>query len=282
MKIKLLFVVVFYTLVANSQYNSTLNFSYDKIDSEFSHLLSLDIYSPIVGEDFPVVVFVHGGGWAIGDKASSSHDNKRDFFVEHGYIFVSINYRLAPEVGFPVYPDDVAKATAFVLNWVGKFKGDTKNVFLMGHSSGAHLAALIATDDSYLNQYNYSPQNIKGVILLDSGAYDIPATMQYNLENNNQSGLAIYQTAFGEEINTWDEASPINYISETTPPQIIFYVATREITKLIGTRYFNVLKQYNNSQIYPVENTSHEEINKNFGLINDGVSQVSLEFIQNL
>lgn len=265
-----------------AQFNSTKNFPYDKIEGEFSRLLSLDIYSPLNGKNMPVVVFVHGGGWQIGDKASASHRAKRDFFIEHGFIFVSVNYRLAPDDFYPTYPQDVAKSLSFVLKWIGKFHGDSHNVFLMGHSAGAHLAALVTTDQHYLNDLGSGIENIKGVILLDGAGYDIPELVADNIQHNNQPGLDMYYTSFGESNDLWEEASPISHVDQSValPPIQLFYVQQRRLGNIMSNRFYD--KLVNNGkqvEIIAVANTTHELINKNFGSQGDIVSEQTLEFM---
>jgi acetyl esterase/lipase len=221
--ISILLLLATFPVVA--QFNSAKNFAYNKIDGQYSHLLSMDIYSPLHGENLPVMVFVHGGGWQAGDKANVSHINKRNFFVSHGFVFVSINYRLAPEEFYPTYPQDVAQALSYVFNWIGKFRGDNHKVYLMGHSAGAHLAALVATDEHYLNDLGFELSDLSGVILLDGAGYDIPALMQDNYRKNNQSGIETYTTAFGENEDLWLDASPVSHVSvdKYIPPIQLFY-----------------------------------------------------------
>jgi acetyl esterase/lipase len=274
--------IIIYSGYCNAQYNSTVDFSYDKIDSAFSSLLSLDIYSPIGAENLPVVVFIHGGGWVTGDKNNNSHINKRNFFVAHDFIFVSINYRLAPDVTYPTYPQDVAKSIAFVSNWINKYGGDSNNIFLLAHSAGAHLAALVTTDESYLNNFGIELSQIKGVVLLDGAGYDIPAVIEDNIQNNNQSGINMYYNAFGTSPQTWIDASPISYVSTQIqlPPFQLFYVNTRRLGTIMSTRFFDAIAAGDNSaQLVPAFNTSHDQINKDFGRENDTVSQQALEFI---
>ncbi|HHL31980.1 MAG TPA: alpha/beta hydrolase, partial [Oceanospirillales bacterium] len=246
-----LYIIMLYlsiNLACYAQSNSVLDFSYNKINGQFSELLSMDIHTPDSGNNLPVVVFVHGGGWQIGDKASTAHINKRNFFINHGFVFVSVNYRLAPLDFYPTYPQDVAQAIAFVFNWIAKFKGDNKNVFLMGHSAGAHLAALVATDKSYLNTYGYAPTDLNGVILLDGAGYDIPAVVDFQTQNNNTDAVLMYHTAFGTDINTWIDASPINHVEESgSPPFQLFYVDTRRVSHLVSAAFSNKLNTHNNS-----------------------------------
>jgi acetyl esterase/lipase len=265
-----------------AQSNSVVDFSYNKVNGQFSELLSMDIHTPDSGNNLPVVVFIHGGGWQIGDKASIAHINKRNFFINQGFVFVSVNYRLAPLDFYPIYPQDVAQAIAFVFNWIAKFKGNNKNVFLMGHSAGAHLAALVATDKSYLNTYGYQPTDLNGVILLDGAGYDIPAVIDFQTQNNNAAIVSMYHTAFGTDDDTWVDASPINHIDESSsPPFQLFYVDTRRVSRLMSEAFFNKLNTNNNfAELIPVANTTHANINKNFGATGDGVSAQALTFIQ--
>jgi arylformamidase len=95
-------------------------------------------------------------------------------FVSTGFVYVAINYRLPPAVHHPTHARDVAKALAWVADNIGRYSGDPERIYAMGHSAGAHLAALVATDESYLKREGYSLKTIKGDILLDVGAYDIP------------------------------------------------------------------------------------------------------------
>lgn len=275
--------MIFMVSSSQAQVQTLKDFSYHKIDNQFSPLLAADIYIPDTNAAKPVVVFIHGGGWQIGDKDRVSHVNKRNFFLNHGFIFISVNYRLAPAVFYPVYPQDVARSIAFVFNWIGKFNGDPNNVFLMGHSAGAHLAALVATDRRYLNEYNHQASKIKGVIVLDGAGYDIPALMDYHQQQGNTSSIQTYQTAFGEDPLLWQEASPINYSYNNTAPFQLFYVAQREISQLMSESFAQELRQAGNSaQVIPVFNSSHPLINSQFGAPEDIVSQQALEFIQNI
>ena len=261
------------------------NLSYDKINGRFEGKLALDVFRPMTGDNLPVVVFVHGGGWTEGDKSTASHIAKRDYFINHGFIFVSINYRLAPANFFPVYAQDVAQAYSYVMNWIGKFGGDNQKVFLMGHSAGAHLAALIAADNRYLNQFGYDNSYINGVILLDGAGYDIPELIADNTENNNQTGLDMYHQAFGYEIGTWIEASPITYMVEghTVPPYQLFYVNSRRLGNIMSNRMYDAMHAKGlPAEIIPVYNTTHDQINKNFGKDNDLVAPQALAFIEDI
>jgi acetyl esterase/lipase len=108
----------------------------------------LDVFSAVDGKNLPVVVWIHGGGWVTGDKTDVQIKPKT--FVDKGFVFVSVNYRMLPEVDMGTIVRDVAKSIRWVHDHVADYGGDPKRLFIMGHSAGAQLAALICTDDRYL------------------------------------------------------------------------------------------------------------------------------------
>ena len=103
---------------------------------------TLDVYAPAAGQKLPVVVWIHGGGWQRGDK--SEVQQKPQAFVDKGFVFVAINYRLLPDVTIKHMAQDVAKAIRWVHDHAKDYGGDPDTVFVMGHSAGAQLAALVA------------------------------------------------------------------------------------------------------------------------------------------
>ena len=108
----------------------------------------LDIYAPDEAENLPVVFWIHGGGWQTGDKTSVQI--KPRVFTERGFVFVSTNYRLLPHVEMGVLIRDVAKSLGWVHKNIAGYGGDPRRIFVMGHSAGAQLAALLCIDDRYL------------------------------------------------------------------------------------------------------------------------------------
>ncbi len=135
---------------------------------------SLDVYAPAQGADHPVVVWIHGGGWHKGDKAAVQE--KPRAFVERGYVFVSIGYRLMPQAKGPAeQADDVAAAIAWVHKHTREYGGSPERIFVMGHSARAHLAALVCTDDTYLKRHGLSLANTAGCVPVDTAVYDVPA-----------------------------------------------------------------------------------------------------------
>ena len=169
-----------------------------------SELLSLDVYSTASQEEKqPVVIWVHGGAWAYGSKEHSMPD-KVPFFENLGYVLVSVNYRLSPfpadldnpnRIKHPNQVEDVAAAVHWVYDNIEKYGGDRKKLAIMGHSAGAHLVALLATNQRFMNNEGLLPAIFSAVIPIDTEGFDVDKTIQ------NGGGLIrkYYRNAFGDD-----------------------------------------------------------------------------------
>ena len=122
----------------------------------------------------PLVMFVHGGGWTSGSKDSASGPYASGYYPSEGYAYASINYRLVPTVTVEDEAADVVAALKSLLDHAGELGIDPRRVVIMGHSAGAHLVALVGTDDSYLAAAGLSESSLRGVIAIDGAAYDVP------------------------------------------------------------------------------------------------------------
>lgn len=156
--------------------NSLNAFSSDKgfqltqdVPYDFANSLTLDVYRPLRTLDAPVVVFFYGGRWSSGDKAEAKFVGQA--LASRGYVAVIPNVRKYPEVRFPAFVEDAAKAVRWTRNVVDGYGGDPKKIFVMGHSSGAHIAAMLAMDGKYLQQAGGSRDWLRGMIGL-AGPYD--------------------------------------------------------------------------------------------------------------
>ena len=126
----------------------------------------------------PLVVFVHGGGWKRGSKDNATGQFKPVHYPQLGYAFASINYRLVPDATVEQQAADVASAVRALIDRAGALGIDRRRVVIMGHSAGAHLVALVGTDEKYLRGAGLSFSDIAGVIPIDGAAYDVPAQMK--------------------------------------------------------------------------------------------------------
>lgn len=264
-------------------FESHLNIPYAKISGVPANLLSLDIYTPEapLKGGYPVVVMVHGGGWRAGDKANGALGrDKAAFFTAQGYVYVSVNYRLSPAVKHPTHAEDVARAVAWVQDHVKEYGGDPGRLTLMGHSAGAHLAALIATDERYLAKWGKSPAMIDGVILLDTAGYDIPRNMGGSSEG--PINLAIYENAFGNDPKIWADASPITHVQagKKLPRFLVFYTDRKSSGPLSRDFAAAVRKTGAPATAILTKGKTHSTLNLNIGEPGDGPSKLILEFLK--
>ncbi|OWP61491.1 alpha/beta hydrolase [Hymenobacter amundsenii] len=220
-------------------------------DSAFSaerHLL--DVYAPKMqsARPYPVVVFIHGGNWNSGSKSLYSFVGRR--LAKQGVVAVVINYRLSPQVRVPQMADDCARAVVWTQQHIGEYGGDPARIFLMGHSAGGGLAALLATDDNLFRRWGLAQNPVRGTILDDAAGldmYDYLRKMQY--PNDRQ-----YLTAFGPDPAKWRQVSAMHHLTAQTPPFLMFVGGKTypsissssaqfrdQLTKLGHTPYYQVL-----------------------------------------
>lgn len=128
----------------------------------------LDVYAPEHADHRPVVIFFYGGTWSAGRKSNYAFVGAA--LAERGYVTVIPDYRLYPKVRFPTFVEDGARAVAWAQQHAADFGGDPDRLVLMGHSAGAHIAALLALDPSYLAAAGVRPHSVAGLIGL-SGPY---------------------------------------------------------------------------------------------------------------
>lgn len=200
---------------------------YAQTDAE-EELNSLDVW-PRQGEiDQPILVFVHGGGWVSGDKATHEEiPSFGSFFADAGFALVPVNYRLvddprSPGTTYAEQAEDVASAIAWVSSHAREFCGDPQRIQLVGHSAGAHLVALVATDPRYLAAHGMQPSDLAGVVALDVNAYDIEWSIENGADHGYPAAAVNLPQVFGPNVSTWRDASPITFIGdEPLPRQLV-------------------------------------------------------------
>jgi acetyl esterase/lipase len=207
----------------------------DRVDKDIAYSESggdrtrLDVYAPGNGKNHPVVIWVHGGAWQIGDKRLVQAKPKA--FNEHGYVLVSVNYRLHPAVTYKEQAGDIARAIRWVKDHAVEHGGDPGRIFLMGHSAGAHLVAPVGTEGRYLEEAGLKLGDLSGVILLDGAGYDIPRQISQTLLLRLR---AMYTSVFTEDVATQQDASPITHVAggKGIPPFLILHVASRRDSRV--------------------------------------------------
>lgn len=153
-------------------YEIVRDIPYQKDGSDYAQARGkLDLYLPRGRENFPVLVWFHGGALMYEDKSESYATKVARRLASEGVGVVVPNYRLNPLVKYPTYIEDAASATAWVYHNIATYQGNPKQLFVGGHSSGAYLAAMIAMDERYLKQHQLLLQQIAGAILMSGEMY---------------------------------------------------------------------------------------------------------------
>jgi arylformamidase len=251
-------------------------------------LQSLDIYGPEepdVCQPAPILLFVHGGGWKTGDKDNDIL-NKATLFTGAGFLFVSINYRLSPNppdladpnrIQYPIHEQDVAAAIAFVQQNAASFGGDPNRIALLGHSAGAHLVALVATDESFLAAHSLSPEDLRCVASLDTEGYDIPFQLSSGDPNEADGSTETYTNAFGDDPAILAQASPINHLTPNAPLPFLLVERGSAERRQVLARFQNALQTNGfSTEVIDANKLSHQEVTREIGAPNDTIMTAPL------
>ena len=164
----------------------------------------------------PLVMFVHGGGWTSGSKDSASGPYTSGYYPSEGYAYASINYRLVPTVTVEDEAADVVAALKSLLDHADELGIDPRRVVIMGHSAGAHLVALVGTDESYLAAAGLSESSLRGVIAIDGAAYDVPTQVATGGIMHDR-----YLEAFGTDPVRQQASSPTAHAAAPNAPAFL-------------------------------------------------------------
>ncbi len=183
-----------------------------------------DVHAPRRKPDaqaMPVIVMVHGGGWAHGDKTNDAVvDHKVAHWVARGAVLVSVNYRMLPDAGPLEQAKDVAAAVAKAQQLASQWGADPNRLVLMGHSAGAHLVALLSAAPQMTSAAGAKPW--LGAVLLDSAALNVVNIMR------SPRHLRLYDDAFGKDESFWVAASPWHALNSTAPPMLAVCSSRRD------------------------------------------------------
>jgi len=171
----------------------------------------LDVYTPAASappagvQGRPVIVFFYGGSWQNGSRSHYLFVGAA--LASRGFVAVVPDYRTWPDTAFPGFVDDAAAAVRWARDHAAEFGGDPSRIFLMGHSAGAHIAMLLATDGRYLAAQQMSKCALSGVIGL-AGPYDFLPLHDATLEQ-------IFPPALRAA------SQPINFVEGDEPPVFV-------------------------------------------------------------
>ncbi|NLR38149.1 alpha/beta hydrolase [Novosphingobium sp. ERW19] len=184
----------------------------------------MDFWAPAGAKAAPLVLYVHGGGWKRGSKDSAMGNALPGHLRDQGYAFASINYRLVPAATVEQQASDVAQALAYLLARADKLNIDRSKVVLTGHSAGAHLVALVGTDEQYLRKAGLSFADIDGVMPNDGAAYDVPKQM----EQAGRMMADTYKQAFGTDPARQKALSPVFHAAAPNAPRFLLLHVQRK------------------------------------------------------
>lgn len=236
---------------------------------------TLDVYAPSAAANHPIVFWIHGGGWQAGDK--SEVQLKPRAFVDRGFVFASTNYRFVPKATIKEIAGDVARSIRWVHDHARDYGGDPDAFFVMGHSAGAQLAALVSIDDRYLKAEGLSLAMIKGCVPVDGDTYDLP--MQ--IATVEQRRKDAFRFKFGDEASQRDLSSVFHVAKgKGIPPFLALHVAGHPETTAQAQRLVTVLKEAGvAASAYAGEGKTHGTLNDDLGKPGDAPTKKVFEFV---
>ena len=146
---------------SSAQYNTQNNILYrtgDNLTDYMKERCRLDVYHPVDKEDYPTIVWFHGGGLKGGRRFIP------EALKEKNVAVVAVNYRLHPNVKSPAYIEDAAAAVAWVIKNIAKYGGSPRRLFVSGHSAGGYLTSMIGLDKRWLKKHGADPDQLAGLI----------------------------------------------------------------------------------------------------------------------
>ena len=243
---------------------------------------TLDVYAPGGAKDLPILFWIHGGGWQAGDK--SDVKQKPKLFNDAGYVFISINYRLLPDVDMGTLTRDVSKAFRWVHDHATEFGGDPKRVIVGGHSAGAQLAALLCTDEKYLKEEGIPFTVLKGCIPVDGDTYDIPAIIELAETRWRLHGMPPqkfgHRQKFGNAPSLHRDFSAVYHVArdKNIPPFLLLCVADHPDTSAQAFRLATVLKENGVPvKVFGAKETTHNKLNDDLGVEGDAATKAVRE-----
>lgn len=249
----------------------------------------LDVYTPEepVAESLPVMFWIHGGGWQVGDKSDVAL--KPRALTERGFVFVSTNYRLLPEVEMDELIRDVAKSLGWVHRNIAEYGGDPQRIFVGGHSAGAQLAALICIDDRYLKEQGVSLNVLKGCVPVDGDTYDIPRIIMTAEHRQALYGGKMFtfghRQKFGNDPEKHVDFSAVTHVAQGKgiPPFLIFYFPGNPDTRAQAQRLEAVLQQAEiPATAFGKRDSNHRRLNNDLGNPEDPATQELYKFLDAL
>lgn len=225
-------------------------------------LQKLDLLVPAADRHAPVLLFIHGGGWSIGDKRQAA-GIKAEHFAARGWAFASVNYRLVPQATVEEQAADVAAAMAYLRAHAAELGIDGNRIVLMGHSAGAHLAALVGTDTRYFETAGVPLSAVRAEVLLDGAGYNIAEQMR----RPGNPVKSMYDAAFGRDPKRQAALSPTRFAAQpNVAAWLILPIDRRTDSKAQSRELADALVKAGNwANVTPVPDKSHGSLNQAIG-----------------
>lgn len=227
---------------------------YNTVDGE---ALKLDIYFPTdMGEQpLPAVIYVHGGAWVAGSKERGGGLRDLQALVENGFIGVSIDYRLAPNYGFPAQIEDVKCAIRYIRENAENYHVDPNRIGIMGSSAGGHLAALagLADESCGFDVGPYLDQSSRVQAVVDMFG---PSDLTVVPEDKRKLIIGVFKSV---DLETLAWASPVTYASPDDPPFLIIHGENDQVVSVNQSiRLYEALRQVGvEATLVVVKNAGH-------------------------
>ena len=246
--------------------------AYDSKPGVAPERLSLDIYLREGLRDAPAVLYVHGGGWIAGDKERALF--KPAALVPEGYLFASMNYRFRPHASLSEMAQDVATAAVWLKQHASKYGGDGTRVLLMGHSAGAHLVAVVGSNEAFMTTAGGSLQDLGGVVAIDTAMYNVPLQMK--------TAIGLQARAFGTDPELWMPVSAWHHVEagKGVPP-FLFFVSDGRATlhEQVKPLQKKLQEAGVGAIVHEAKGRAHSPLDTYLGVAGDESTRILLEFM---
>lgn len=270
--------------------------AYTVPDGGDASMATLDIHYLPDGQPKRLLVFVHGGSWVGGDK--SNLELAGDFvpwFLDRDWVVAAPNFRLASPVGQELelsYAEQVTDI-AHALAWLGEHAADygvtEPGAVLLGYSSGAHLVALLAADQRYLQAVGLDTSALAGLVSFDVHAYDVPYALELMQGSQIEKNIPLIEHLFGSSEEAQRLGSPSSYAAKADMPRSLVVSAGSSkvegshgyITSLTGSAYVDLLQTAGHEATWQhFDDESHESLVMDFGADGDEPTALVEAFLE--
>lgn len=236
----------------------------------------IDLYGPFGdARPAPILMWLPGGGWRTHQRTDVW--DLPAFARRNGLLFAACDYRPIPGAGARHMAQDAASAFAWLRTHAAARGGDPDRIFLMGHSAGGHLAALINCDPTWLAAHGLSPADLAGVILMDGACYDA-AEQRAFLEAHSRTA-DFFDVLFEGRMEAF---TPADLIRPETPsaPMLMLYAANRPYAMAQNRAFAEALDTAGRPyRLAADRQATHVSMAQSFGRHGDRMGRLAAAFI---